>query len=115
MMLSISRIRKISLLLGCSLVQNAVEVLWLTIQDLLGPRVTCWDDRLLAFRFLQNLIKGQYDQLGIMRAHFFRIIRQNELSEDLPHRLEIFHALTSEGKDLLYFEEETGEREKQNS
>ena len=38
--------------------QNAVEVLWSAIQDLLQPKVST-DDRHLAFKFIQCLIRGQ--------------------------------------------------------
>jgi tuberous sclerosis protein 2 len=50
----------------------------------------------------------QYDKLGTIRAHFFRVIRQHNFYEDLPLRLEVFITLTENGKDLTYIEEETG-------
>ncbi|ELT92479.1 hypothetical protein CAPTEDRAFT_91111 [Capitella teleta] len=101
-------IRELSEVIQCKrLEENAVEVIWLTVQDLLDPKVAT-DDRHLALRFLQNLVRGQYQQLGMMRAQFFRVIKSHDLIEDLPQRLELFQALTSDGKDLLLFEEETG-------
>lgn len=64
------------------------------------------DLRHLAFSFLQNLIKGQSDHLGMMRAHFFRVIKQHNHPEDVVSRFELLQSLTDNGKDILYFEEE---------
>lgn len=60
------------------------------------------------FSFLQNLIDGQKDRLGLMRAHFFRVIKQHNNSEDIIPRFELFKSLTDNGKDICYFEEEVG-------
>lgn len=54
------------------------------------------------------LVRGQYDRLGILRAHFFRIIKQYDHPEDIIPRFELLQALTDNGKDSLYFEEEVG-------
>ncbi|XP_013385066.2 tuberin [Lingula anatina] len=86
---------------------NAVETLWLTIADLLQPHVTT-ENRHIAMKFVICLIKGQYKNLGIMRAHFFRVIVNHAIPEDLAERLELFIVLSDNGKDLTYFEEETG-------
>ncbi|XP_064629998.1 tuberin-like isoform X3 [Lineus longissimus] len=88
--------------------ENATETLWQSVCDLLHPQVPV-ESRHVALRFLQCLIKGQYVKLGTIRAHFFRVIRQHNLYEDLPLRLEVFITLTENGKDLTYIEEETGQ------
>lgn len=66
------------------------------------------ETRHLAFLFLQYLIKGQYDKIKLMRAHFFRFIKHHVHPEDIGQRLELLNMLTSNGKDILYFEEEVG-------
>ncbi|XP_066292479.1 tuberin-like isoform X2 [Branchiostoma lanceolatum] len=86
---------------------NAVEALWLNISDLLDPQASA-EARHIALRFVQSLILGQYDRLGIMRAHFFRVVRHHQVFEDIPERLEVFKALSDNGKDITNFEEETG-------
>lgn len=64
--------------------------------------------RHLEFSFLHSLVKGQYDRLGMLRAHFFRVIKQYDHPEDIVPRFELLQALTDNGKDILYFEEEVG-------
>lgn len=41
-----------------------------------------------------------------MRAHFFRVIKMHEIPDDLVPRFELLQALTDNGKDARYFEEE---------
>lgn len=43
-----------------------------------------------------------------MRAHFFRFIKLHDNHEDVSQRLELLNTLTSNGKCILYFEEEVG-------
>lgn len=62
----------------------------------------------MAFQFLQCLIKGQNDKLELKRAHFFRFIKLHDNPEDVGQRLELLNTLTSNGKNILYFEEEVG-------
>lgn len=64
--------------------------------------------RHLEFSFLIALVRGQHDRLGILRAHFFRVIKQYDHPEDIMPRFELLQALTDNGKDSLYFEEEVG-------
>ncbi|KAJ8945061.1 hypothetical protein NQ314_009328 [Rhamnusium bicolor] len=58
--------------------------------------------------FLQCLLKGQSDKLKVMRAQFFRFIKHHDHPEDVGQRLDLLNTLTSNGKDILYFEEEVG-------
>lgn len=47
--------------------------------------------------------------MGPLRAYFFKIILDYQpCNEDLPERLEVFKALTENGKDITYLEEELG-------
>lgn len=51
---------------------------------------------------------SQGDRLGVLRALFFRIIKDYPSSEDLHERLEVFKALTDNGRHIAYLEEELG-------
>lgn len=52
-------------------------------------------------------VKGE--RLGPLRAYFFKVIRDYQPSnEDLSDRLEVFKALTENGKDITYLEEDIG-------
>lgn len=86
---------------------KGIEKLWSCLQDLIQsdqPK----ESRHLVFWFLQRLLQGQFDHLGIMRAHFFRVIKQHDHPEDTNERFELLNILTVNGKDLFYFEEEVG-------
>lgn len=51
--------------------------------------------------------KGEW--LGPLRAYFFKVIRDYQpCNEDLSERLEVFKALTENGKDITYLEEDIG-------
>lgn len=52
-------------------------------------------------------LKGE--RLGILRAHFFKVIKDYPSNEDLHERLEVFKALTENGRYITYLEEELGE------
>lgn len=40
-----------------------------------------------------------------MRAHFFRVIQDHDVPEDIANRLELLKTLTDNGKNITYFEE----------
>ncbi|KAJ8945262.1 hypothetical protein NQ318_016684 [Aromia moschata] len=86
---------------------NALEKLWNSVKDLFGKEHTT-ETRHLAFTFLQCLLKGQSDKMKIMRAQFFRFIKEHDHPEDVGQRLELLNTLTTNGKYILYFEEEVG-------
>lgn len=50
----------------------------------------------------------QGERLGILRAHFFKVIKDYPSNEDLHERLEVFKALTDNGRYITYLEEELG-------
>lgn len=57
--------------------------------------------------FFTVFVKGE--RLGPLRAYFFKVIRDYQPSnEDLSGRLEVFKALTENGKDITYLEEDIG-------
>jgi tuberous sclerosis protein 2 len=64
------------------------------------------DQRHLVLNFYGKLIQGQYKELSIMRAHFFRLIENHEIPEDITIRLELLNKLTENGKDIQNLETE---------
>lgn len=88
--------------------EHAVEALWLQITDLVQANVA-QENRHLALHFLHCLLEGQLQFMTIMRGHFFRVIQGLTDPADIYYRLEIFKTLSECGKNLLYFEDETGE------
>uniref|UniRef100_A0A8B9JBG2 Tuberin n=1 Tax=Astyanax mexicanus TaxID=7994 RepID=A0A8B9JBG2_ASTMX len=65
--------------------------------------------------FCQNRVNGLHylkensggERLGPLRAYFFKIIWEYQpCNEDLPERLGVFKALTENGKDVTYLEDE---------
>lgn len=87
--------------------QRGIEKIWLWTQDLLSKDQPT-ELRHAEFSLLIALVRGQYDRLGILRALFFRIVKQYDHPEDIILRFELLQALTDNGKDSLYFEEEVG-------
>lgn len=54
----------------------------------------------------------QGEHFGPLRAYFFKVIRDYQPSnEDLSYRLDVFKALTEDGKDITYLEEDIGKTE----
>lgn len=103
----------------------AVELLWVKVQDLAKG---CDDEaRHESWKFLEAVIRGQFEQIDSLRLQFFRLIKghfaENKRSEngnydrqqqgviqdvDLEYRLCILDALTQNGRDVLPFEYEIG-------
>ncbi|XP_049853714.1 tuberin isoform X1 [Schistocerca gregaria] len=83
----------------------AIEKLWLDVKDLLSQDIPK-EHRHATFYFIRSLVQGQYDKLGMMRVHFFRIVKEHNIPEDTVVRFELLQSLTDNGKDILYFEEE---------
>ncbi|CAA9997539.1 unnamed protein product [Nesidiocoris tenuis] len=93
--------------LKCRLEEDAVGRLWCLLEDLLSSGVSK-EHRHSVFAFYRHLIHGQWDKLGIMRAHIFKTIKDHDLAEDLGQRLELLQCLTDNGKVVTYFEDEIG-------
>lgn len=70
-----------------------------------GNELLSWSDPAWVFFFCSDF-KGE--RLGILRAHFFKVIKDYPSNEDLHERLEVFKALTDNGKYITYLEEELG-------
>ncbi|XP_010618733.1 tuberin isoform X1 [Fukomys damarensis] len=85
--------------------EHAVEALWNAVADLLQPERPP-EARHAVLALLKAIVQGQGDSLGVLRALFFKAIRDYPSSEDLHERLEVFKALTDNGRHITYLEEE---------
>ena len=85
--------------------EHAVELLWVKVQDLAkGPPEM--EGHVESLEFIEAIIQGQFEHLDIMRAQFFRMIKNPE--ELLILRIRILDSLTQKGREILHFEEEIG-------
>ncbi|XP_029298451.1 tuberin isoform X2 [Cottoperca gobio] len=86
--------------------EHAVEAVWKAVEDMLTPEQPL-EARHAVLQLLRAIIQGQGERLGPLRAYFFKVIRDYQpCSEDLSDRLEVFKALTENGKDITYLEED---------
>ncbi|XP_055530935.1 tuberin isoform X2 [Wyeomyia smithii] len=86
---------------------DSVQLLWQLTKDLIVANKST-EQRHVALSFYCKLIQGQYDNLKLMRAQFFRVIVSHEEPEDIAYRLEMLKSLTENGKNIQYFEKEIG-------
>ncbi|XP_036165109.1 tuberin isoform X4 [Myotis myotis] len=87
---------------------HAVEALWKAVADLLQPERPP-EARHAVLALLKAIVQGQGDRLGVLRALFFKVIKDYPSNEDLHERLEVFKALTDNGRHITYLEEELAE------
>ncbi|XP_054460558.1 tuberin isoform X1 [Anoplopoma fimbria] len=86
--------------------EHAVEAVWKAVEDMLTPEQPL-EARHAVLQLLRAIIHGQGERLGPLRAYFFKVIRDyHPCNEDLSDRLEVFKALTENGKDITYLEED---------
>ncbi|XP_029802286.1 tuberin [Suricata suricatta] len=85
--------------------EHAVEALWKAVEDLLQPERPP-EARHAVLALLKAIVQGQGDRLGVLRALFFKVIKDYPSNEDLHERLEVFKALTDNGRHITYLEEE---------
>ncbi|XP_055692341.1 tuberin isoform X2 [Lutzomyia longipalpis] len=87
--------------------EGSLQKLWHLTNDLIvasrPPEL-----RQTAFTFYRKLITTQFPNLNLMREKFFRVIQNHSVAEDIGHRLELLRALTDDGKDISFFEDEIG-------
>ncbi|XP_058142618.1 tuberin isoform X3 [Dasypus novemcinctus] len=88
--------------------EHAVEALWKAVADLLQPERPP-EARHAVLALLKAIVQGQGERLGVLRALFFKVIKDYPLNADLHERLEVFKALTDNGKHITYLEEELAE------
>uniref|UniRef100_A0A673HZA2 Tuberin n=1 Tax=Sinocyclocheilus rhinocerous TaxID=307959 RepID=A0A673HZA2_9TELE len=86
--------------------EHAVEDVWKAVEDMMQPEQPP-EARHAVLVLLRAIIQGQGERLGPLRAYFFKIVLDYQpCNEDLSERLEVFKALTENGKDITYLEEE---------
>ncbi|XP_072455630.1 tuberin isoform X6 [Notamacropus eugenii] len=85
--------------------EHAVEAIWRAVADMLQPERPA-EARHAVLYLLKAIIQGQGDRLGVLRAHLFKVIKNYPSNEDLHERLEVFKALTDNGRYITYLEEE---------
>ncbi|XP_069762600.1 tuberin isoform X2 [Narcine bancroftii] len=85
--------------------EHAVEAVWQAVVDLMSDDQPS-EARFAVLQLIKAIIQGQGERLGPMRAHFFCVIKDYPMNSDLHERLEVFKALTENGKDITYFEED---------
>ena len=91
--------------------EHGVELIWVKTKDLLETAdVQQRHDMLM---FYEAMIRGQYEQLDVVRGHFFRLIKHLPKNDTpdlyLIARVKLLDALTEQGKDILHFEDEIGQ------
>uniref|UniRef100_A0A8D3E4R9 Tuberin n=1 Tax=Scophthalmus maximus TaxID=52904 RepID=A0A8D3E4R9_SCOMX len=80
--------------------EHAVAAVWKAVEDMLTSEQPP-EARHAVLQLLRAIIQGQ------VRAYFFKVIRDYQpCNEDLSDRLEVFKALTENGKDITYLEED---------
>ena len=55
--------------------------MWLAVKDLADPSQP-QEARHVVFGFLRALVGGQFEELGILRAHFLRVVQNHVIIED---------------------------------
>uniref|UniRef100_A0A8C5K809 Tuberin n=1 Tax=Jaculus jaculus TaxID=51337 RepID=A0A8C5K809_JACJA len=95
-------------IITAEILRHAVEALWRAVSDLLQPDRPP-EARHAVLALLKAIVQGQGDRLGVLRALFFKVIKDYPSSEDLQERLEVFKALTDNGRRIAYLEEDLAE------
>ena len=55
--------------------------MWLAVKDLLD-KPNSIESRHCVLGFLRALISGQYEELGVLRAHFLHVVQDHTIEED---------------------------------
>lgn len=67
------------------------------------------EHRHVTYRFYQKLVQCQYEDLSLMRVHFFRVIQENDNPEDLQCQLDLLKTLTDNGKNIKDIDDVIGD------
>uniref|UniRef100_A0A8D2ZRL4 Tuberin n=1 Tax=Scophthalmus maximus TaxID=52904 RepID=A0A8D2ZRL4_SCOMX len=85
--------------------EHAVAAVWKAVEDMLTSEQPP-EARHAVLQLLRAIIQGQVRYTDPL-AYFFKVIRDYQpCNEDLSDRLEVFKALTENGKDITYLEED---------
>ncbi|KAG0339283.1 Tuberous sclerosis 2-like protein [Podila humilis] len=77
--------------------------LWVAVEDLLEAGVP-HNARKVAWNFMIACIRGQFEDLGMLRAIFYQCISNHEIWEDFDDKLQALTVLTKDGRDVYGFE-----------
>ncbi|KAK3845049.1 MAG: hypothetical protein J3R72DRAFT_364962 [Linnemannia gamsii] len=80
-----------------------ISELWIAIEDLLEAGVP-HNARKAAWSFMIACIRGQFEDLGMLRAIFYQAINNHEIWEDFDDKLHALKELTNNGRDVYGFE-----------
>lgn len=86
----------------------SLQKLWELTNDLLNVDRPA-EHRQIGFTFYKTLVQSQYDNLAGMRAHFFRVIQNHNVPEDVGYRLDLLKTLTDNGRDVKFIDKEIGQ------
>ncbi|KAF9584383.1 Tuberous sclerosis 2-like protein [Lunasporangiospora selenospora] len=100
-----SRLRALEEL--CGIVLNYpfqhISELWVAVKDLLEAGVP-HNARKAAWSFMIACIRGQFEDLGMLRAIFYQAINDHDIWEDFSDKLQALTELTNNGRDIYGFE-----------
>lgn len=82
--------------------------MWELTKDLIVSNKPA-EQRHIAFTFYQKLIQSQYEDMSLMREHFFNVIQNHNVPEDINNRLELLKTLTDNGKNIKNVDDTIGE------
>lgn len=82
--------------------------LWELTKDLITS-TRPFDHRFITYRFYQKLVQCQYEDLSLMRVHFFRVIQNNDNPEDVQCQLDLLKILTDNGKNIKDIDDVIGD------
>lgn len=82
--------------------------MWELTKDLIVSNKPA-EQRHIAFAFYQKLIQSQYEDVSLMREHFFNVIQNHTVPEDIYNRLELLKTLTDNGKNIKNVDDTIGE------
>ncbi|KAG9068153.1 Tuberous sclerosis 2-like protein [Linnemannia hyalina] len=80
-----------------------ISELWIAVEDLLEAGVP-HNARKAAWSFMIACIRGQFEDLGMLRAVFYHAINDHEIWEDFDDKLQALKELTNNGRDVYGFE-----------
>ncbi|KAG9327518.1 hypothetical protein KVV02_000467 [Mortierella alpina] len=80
-----------------------ISELWVAVEDLLEAGVP-HNARKAVWGFMIACIRGQFEDLGMLRAVFYQAINNHEIWEDFDDKLQALKELTNNGRDVYGFE-----------
>lgn len=82
--------------------------MWELTKDLITS-IKPLEQRHITYRFYQKLVQCQYEDLSVIRPHFFRVIKENDNPEDVQCQLDLLKTLTDNGKNIKDIDDVIGE------